>query len=683
MERRCRIVGGWLLPLAALGALLQSEVVVADSRSIEVTLHPGWNLIGWLEPDAPVDALFERIPRLQAVRGPDENRASKRGMRWRDLPEGSSERISTGDTIWLLVGGARPVEMEQRATKVPPLQLAPGVNAVTWAWPQEVWPGRDLLAWTAWSEDEKPLLPWDAVSAVVRSDLVGFWRWHAEEQAYELYLRGQPGGSERGSASELEPGEAIVLLLSGHAEWSLPSHPAILHTQSLTAAEEEALRRAVLDAKSYFEARLPWSPSSDLVIRLERWPNSSPCLHGGGGNSQRLYLPCDRLQHLTRQALSAGYAATYANLSAPEWLAKGVPNYVALRYNSDRGIQDHRDAREHLIGVSRSTPLRLEDRETNRSADMSRLQRSSHRYLQTAIGSLAVDWLAEKYGEQKVWQFIGLLGETSWHNALARTFGVSADRMLVDFEAYREGLSKADGRSFWMQQPLHQVIFSGPMTDARWELLESVRDLANVLPARYGIAPSAATFVLELTDDEYAREERALTPRSCAHAPGSLIFALVGCSTPHVLAHEYYHLLQQEVGGSEWVPNAPTWLLEGSAELAALEYTTVGARGVSPGEDAIDALTRETASIVRKLEPGLPAMDLAATALEGWPYLIGQFAIRMLVDRVGDRTVLKAFGPQWANGGPDDASRFESVFGWPLDDFMEEFGEWLRGLEPN
>jgi len=677
-------LASWLLALAALAVLLQSEVVGADGGEIETTLYPGWNLIGWLEPDAPVHALFERIPGLQAVHGQEESQGAERGPRWRDISEESDERISTGDAIWLLVGGTRPLVLRQRATKVPPQQLAPGVSAVTWAWPQEVWPGRDLLAQTAWTEDEKRLLPWDAVSAVVGSELLGFWRWHAQEQAFELYLRGQTAASERGITRELQPGEAILVVQRGHGSWTLPGHPPILNSQSLTAAEEDALRESARDAKSYFKARLTWAPKSALVIRIERWSDSSPCSHGGGGGHRRLYLSCDRLQHLTWEALSAGYAETYANLSAPPWLKTGVPNYVALRYRSDRGIQEYRGAREHLIGVSRSTPLRLEDLERiYSSVDQPSMQWASLAFLQRAIGTLAVDWLAETYGEQKVWQFIGLLGETPWRDALARAFGLSDSRILAEFEAYRETLSRVDGRSFWMQQPLHQVIFSGPMTEARWELIEAVRDIVDVMQARHGVTTSAASFVLELTNDEYAREEYRLTPISCGRAPRSLIFALVECSTPYVIAHEYYHLLQREVRGSEWVPNAPTWLFEGSADYAALGYTTHGvALGVSSREDVMLELARRAESVAEQVGLHLPAQDLAAGALERSPYTVGQFAVRMLAERVGERAILRAFGTEWAEGGDDDASRFESVFGWPFNDFLQEFGEWLRDLNP-
>lgn len=663
--------------LFTLAATLHSEAVGATNQEIEIHLHPGWNLVGWLEDDSPIDVLFERLPQLEAVHLQDEVHDADSGLRWSRATEGTDTRVLTGDPMWLLIGGANAVALKQQATSVPPRNLSPGVNAVTWAWPKDLWPGRDLLTHTAWTDAEKHLHPWDAVAAVVGAQLRGFWRWDAKFQSFKLYVRGQEVVPDGRTTRELAPGEAILVMQTGNGSWSRPSGPPILNVQFLKSTDEQALRQAVRDVNAYFQSRLPWAPR-ELVIRLEHWPGEPRCRIGGGATHVRLYLPCDRMQRLAHQALAPAYAYQYTRWNDPKWLWEGLAGYVEMHHNSEYGIQGYEDARSHLIGVSRSTPLRLSDEALNSSAALSTVQQLSQNHLRRAIGILAIDWLAESYGEEAVSRFIEDLGTTDWTDAFLQAFGRTENQFIADFEAYRDGLADFNGHSPWMERSYYQVVFAGPMTEDRWNLIESVSDIVDAMEARYGVVASAATFVLELSKEEYARAEHGMNPLSCARAPSPFIYALVDCSTPVVIAHEYFHLLQNEVIEPGSFAPLPTWLFEGSADYAALEYTTLGVwEGISDRDEVLSLRREAAATVIQPPTAHQTVAEQAAAALKQSPYMVGESAVRFLVGRVGESALLSALGPKWAEGGHDEASRFESLFDWPLDEFLTEFGTWL------
>ena len=673
------LVGLTCLSITVLStvAVLRENADASAQRSIATELHPGWNLVGWLESPVPLDSLFARVPSLQVACWLDRSVGSTPTMQWQCGSDDAEVRVRTGDSLWLRITGDHTVTLTQQEHHVPASSLDVGWNAVVWAWDDSHWPELSLLPGAS-EDNERRLHPWDAAAAIVGERLVGILQWDPRNQAWKSYIRKVATDGHHDSAQALNPGESLLILLTGSADWTGPSGPLITGTYRITAADERTLRKTVDDFASYQAARWPRQMPS-LLLTIEVWPESTPCLYGGGRSIVRLYLPCDRIQRLTQEAMARAFVNALDHLVAPEWIVEGYANSLVLNYYADQNIQARSDAKQTLIAVSRSTSQDLLDViRRSRDFEATSLQRSSHAYLRRMISTLAVDWLIEAHGEAPMRDFVRDLGKGYWHHAFESAFGLPFDEMLSRFSSYRESLAPIGGRTLWMDRPHHQAVFAGQSTEDRVMLIDSLNDIIESFADRYGVVASATTFVLDVPDEQYSRAEGSLDPRSCARAPQGVVLARVPCSRPHVLAHEYFHMLQQEVSDSAYYARAPWWLQEGTATYAALEYTTAGVwEGLSERDEVMSLQREAAASVIQRPNAQQTVSEQAAAALERSPYMVGESAVRFLVGRVGEDALLDAFGPEWAMGGHDEASRFENIFDWPLDDFLTEFGTWL------
>ena len=110
--------------LAALAALLlaagltpasPSEAAdeIAEVETITTVLHPGWNMVGWVGPTAPVWHLFEEIGALRVVATHDETTRDYR-YAW---PSRQDEfpMLTPGLGLWLYVSGDTPVRWTRPA----------------------------------------------------------------------------------------------------------------------------------------------------------------------------------------------------------------------------------------------------------------------------------------------------------------------------------------------------------------------------------------------------------------------------------------------------------------------------------------------------------------------------------------------------------------------------------------
>ena len=136
------------IALRLLGASLtpgERSLPMAPGQSsppdtITTELHPGWNAVGWLGPDAPVSELFDAIPALRHVSAWDpEHERYERASRTSTLGHGLS-RLTRGRGLWLYVGGTATVEWARPVSRDGTLlSLQSGLHLVGWT-------GRDGIA---------------------------------------------------------------------------------------------------------------------------------------------------------------------------------------------------------------------------------------------------------------------------------------------------------------------------------------------------------------------------------------------------------------------------------------------------------------------------------------------------------------------------------------------------------
>ena len=110
--------------LAALAALLlaagltpasPSEAAdeIAEVETITTVLHPGWNMVGWVGPTAPVWRLFEEIGALRLVATHDETTRDYR-YAWPGRQD-EFPMLTPGLGLWLYVSGDTPVRWTRPA----------------------------------------------------------------------------------------------------------------------------------------------------------------------------------------------------------------------------------------------------------------------------------------------------------------------------------------------------------------------------------------------------------------------------------------------------------------------------------------------------------------------------------------------------------------------------------------
>ena len=194
-----------MLAAIALAALTQAQASAkeaptseAATRSITTVLHPGWNAVAWLGPEAPVTDLFDAVPALRRAYAWDVAEQRFRGSSRNSVPLDGLSRLTTGMGLFVQVGGDAPVEWTRTASAESVLlSLREGLNLVGWA-------GRDGV-------------PVEDALTRFGDLLVAAWRWDAEADAYERYRPGARAGSR--TPSTLDHGDALWVQLRGDGLW--------------------------------------------------------------------------------------------------------------------------------------------------------------------------------------------------------------------------------------------------------------------------------------------------------------------------------------------------------------------------------------------------------------------------------------------------------------------------------
>ncbi len=242
--------------------------------------------------------------------------------------------------------------------------------------------------------------------------------------------------------------------------------------------------------------------------------------------------------------------------------------------------------------------------------------------------------------------------------------------------------------------PEAEFVFLGEFTRAeRKSNRQYLKRAQVVLAQRFGAVTSDFTVYLS-TDLDLLNERRAVdrpgvTPIwfTCGGAAEGalLVVVLEGCpelkTQGAFLAHEYFHILQQDAGGlasrRQRGPARPVawldWLVEGSAVYAsALVSEARGRISLDVRREGLRLIWAELAQSF----PRKPAeiVDPAQTSL--FVYQVGFLATDWLAERAGPEAVLNFF----RFGGHPAA--FETAFGLALDDFYAAFEEYRLEVAP-
>ena len=398
----------------------------AVDATVTTTLHPGWNMVGWLGPDEPVDVLYEAIPALRQVSAWDAAEQRYASSSRTSARTSGLVQISTGHGLWLKLSGEESFEWIRPAlTRSVLLSLHAGRNLVGWA-------GRDQTGVGA---------------ALARFDgsLLLASRWSGAEQSWEHYRPGAPAAAN--VLAELHHGDALWVDLSSDARWwqsgRIPE--PVVFLGEVGEDLQHTIRGWAEGAIAFYAER--WgaeAPFSSFVGDIDSLrpvyteargaPPRDLCGDEGGGVMLAV-VDCVGPATYPHEYFHALQSALreYREVFIPQWLIEGTAVWAATLQvgltSSDRSLAEHLEQQraDAISAIVRG------------NAPLADLATYSDFYASGRYGYLkgffATDWLVERSAEEAVVDFFRLLaGERSWQESFESAFGMPAPDFHEAFE---------------------------------------------------------------------------------------------------------------------------------------------------------------------------------------------------------------------------------------------------------
>lgn len=384
---------------ACLGLLLTSPPTLADSgERVTTVLQPGWNLAGWTEPEAPVSAIFDAVPGLEAVYAWDADDQRFRGafpMDTRSL--GDLETLTPGMGLWLWLGGTEAV------TWMRPLFPLSTVVSLHEGWNLVVWAGDDRVA---------------------TNDALRFL-----DDVLENVTDG--GGRE---LVALTTGGAFWFRVSASREWVQGYERPLIEFMGDFSPQEKADRETLLDMVVAFYVKRYGVAVPELTVRFGDAGADMVCA-GYGAKVVYLKEPCTgAIAHEYGHALQE-YLATREESGQwgvrvtrnPRWLDEGVANHWSALFEAENGV---RDFEEYLSTVVQSV-RKFED-------PLQSFEKVLRDGLHYNLASLATDNLVSLSSESALFQYYKTRSyREAWEDNFLGVFGLSTEAFYNRFEEHR------------------------------------------------------------------------------------------------------------------------------------------------------------------------------------------------------------------------------------------------------
>ena len=649
-----------------------------DPATITTTLQPGWNMVAWLGPEAPVTDLFEAIPALERVSAWDATEERYQRRTRTTIPRYGLRQLTTGMGLWLELGGDEPFEWTRPV-------LAQGTLLPLHA-------GRNLVGWVG--RDGTPIA--DALERFGES-LVRASRWDAAAQAYEHY---RPGESDTANTlAELNHGDGLWVELTGDARWwqSGTAPAAVVSLGDFTEDELAEVRRWMDSARAIYMER--WSVGAPMTIYVGDLEALTPTyrrIRGhapperfcGNYHSGVFFLwgciyegaVAHDYFHAIQDDLSAGrYGA------APSWLIEGSAEYAERVYTGSGSasltVPEHvdQDVHQTIAGLSRYAAPELSELT---SFEDFHAQPNNLGY---RLGFVAVDWLVGHSSEASTIAFFrALAGGESWQEAFERAFGIAVDDFYEAFEAYRAEVAPplphlVDDSD----EPVLVLVGEMPL-----EAQAAVRTRFASIVELFGerLAAGSADYTVYIGADAESLADVHLQTTGnevpegfCSTADTSVyIIATVDCveSSPRVLQRHHSHSIRARLAPLGSLPpveqghdrRGPLWL------LLAIEAYADHAHETAVGPQTLDEIRAGQTHLARRLEQPLSTFaawdDLRAAGfwrVRGLSSIAGEW----LADRASEAALFDYFRQLPTSDGWEAA--FEAAFGMSVDDFHAEF----------
>ncbi len=655
--------------------------------TITTTLHPGWNMVAWLGPEAPATDLFEAIPALVRASAWDADNQRYLRRTSNSIARYGLRELEPGMGLWLELGGDTPFEW----TRATPeggvlLSLRAGRNLVGWGG-NSAMPAGDAL---------------DRFGA----SLVTASRWDAVAREYDRYRPDTTGTSN--TLTELGPGDGLWVELTEDAWWWQSGTSGIEFTfpDSVPAEKQTAIRDDMEDVVTFFAERYgivppPFTVIVDLNLDIFAGARAREILISRSALNYSLLSVtlAHEYFHVLQRRLGA-YAPSVHDPS-PRWITEGSATYAGGLYRQERWTKSAEELRHDRLRHSLPVTQRLDELELSRLFYAG----AGPAY---SLAAMAVEWLsgyavtgsAEEFapevpGWRSGWAdqatyvayYQRLSAVSDWEDAFERVFGLSADDFYDSFETYRSALTTSRFPHLGDDADEPVLVFVG---DAQEETETAVRaafdDVLTFFGERFG-AGSADYTVFAAVDAESVTEaylrafggdpyEGFCSRASVGMAALAVIDLTCRASAPYYMDRYHFDHVRDRLAPRSSLPVAeagldrrgPWWL-----RVATKSYTE-HAYEATDDEVTIEAIRAEQVTLARRVTPSLASLEVWADVVD-----VGYWEARALAFLAGawlaehaDEPALFEYYRQLPSSTSWEAA-FEAAFGMSVADFHAAF----------
>ncbi|MYE32328.1 MAG: M1 family metallopeptidase [Chloroflexi bacterium] len=691
MQPTVRSFGGSAIALLAVLVVLataptrasaQSEDA-ADSETVTTTLHPGWNMVGWLGPDAPASELFEAIPALQRVSAWDPVHQRYLSRTRTTIPRHALRDLRPGMGLWLKLGGDEPFEWTRPV-------VAGGVLVSLRA-------GRNLVGWAGTDGT--------AIEEALRrfgGSLLAVSQWDADSQGYDHYR--PDAGHSRNTLVELERGDGLWVELTADARWWQSEAAGVEFTfsDSVPAERHALVQNDMASVVTFYAERYGIKPpefSVTVDFDLDIF---------AGVRAREILISQAALDYAYLGATLAheyfhilqGRLGDYPAIDpSPRWMTEGAATYAGGLYERERWGTPAESLRLSRLRHSLAISEQLDD------LTLSRLfyRGAGPVY---SLAALALEWLSGYAAADSpdtfdptgpgwsnqlpdhatyVDYYAALASADDWREAFEATFGLSPDDFYESFESYRSALtlSRFPHLGDNEERPLLVLVGDTP-TETEAAIRARFATMLELFATR--LAAGSADYAIyigadadSLADIYLAWAGTEVPEDFCSEAKqGVFLIATVDCleSSPRVLSGQHTYSVRARLAPWESLEpveypydrRGPMWLLLGIDAYADHVYADAS------GQQPLDSMRNQERSRARLLAEPLDT-------LAGWDQVIAAdfWRARSLSFIAGDLLAELAGEPalfDYFRQLPSSASwqeGFETAFGMSVDDFYEAF----------
>ena len=371
----------------------------------------------------------------------------------------------------------------------------------------------------------------------------------------------------------------------------------------------------------------------------------------------------------------------------PVWLY-GAGLYINAVYHAARGYEELQTSWDRRSSRARQTARLLESMSTWEG-----IGTNEDFWRGTALGSLAVEWLADRAGDAAIFEYYRLLPDSeTWEEAFETAFGIAVDDFSEAFEAYRARVAPpfphvADGRV----APV--LVFVGDVpADTRAAVRAEFDAVQRLFRRQLGAGTADYTLYVGANQDAlvdtYVRALGSQPPeRLCDRAPAQEVAIInLDCrsTAPYTLERSHLVALRRQLAPSGslppqpdgFAPRGPWWLRYGVDEYVGHTYR------VAQGHDDLDASRNRESARARHTARLLSSTSTSAgfNVDHSQSRALGFLAVELLAELAGEAALFDYYRRL-----PDSESweeAFEGAFGMAVVDFYRAFEEHRAEVAP-